>query len=190
MHVCRWHGVGWPVPARGARTTPPPMPPAARRLPTGLLPKSSVVATRWRHSTAGTWIPIAKRLARAFTLGWQAAIRRGTTRPTGAQSQPGRGASIVAWITWSLGLEWTRAASRQWATGGTIAAWAWGFHRCVDYLVSEPGVDAHRIAAVGHSRNGKTALLAAAFDERIAIAFPHQAGCGGSAPSQIGRAHV
>jgi hypothetical protein len=67
---------------------------------------------------------------------------------------------------------------------GTIAAWAWGYHRCVDYLVAEPGVDAHRIAALGHSRNGKTALLAAAFDERIAIAFPHQAGCGGSAPSR------
>ena len=67
---------------------------------------------------------------------------------------------------------------------GTLAAWAWGFHRCVDYLVTEPSVDKHRIATVGHSRNGKTALIAAAFDERIAIAFPHQAGCGGSAPSR------
>lgn len=67
---------------------------------------------------------------------------------------------------------------------GTIAAWAWGFQRCVDYLVTDREVDARRIAAVGHSRNGKTALLAAAFDERIAIAFPHQAGCGGSAPSR------
>jgi len=67
---------------------------------------------------------------------------------------------------------------------GTIAAWAWGFHRCVDYLVTERDVDARRIAALGHSRNGKAALLAAAFDERIAMAFPHQAGCGGSAPSR------
>jgi hypothetical protein len=67
---------------------------------------------------------------------------------------------------------------------GTLAAWAWGYHRCVDYLVTDPEVDARRIAALGHSRNGKTALLAAAFDERIAIAFPHQAGCGGSAPSR------
>jgi dienelactone hydrolase len=67
---------------------------------------------------------------------------------------------------------------------GTIAAWAWGFQRCVDYLVTDAQIDHHRIAAVGHSRNGKTALLAAAFDERIAIAFPHQAGCGGSAPSR------
>jgi hypothetical protein len=67
---------------------------------------------------------------------------------------------------------------------GTIAAWAWGFMRCMDYLLTNPAVDRHRIAAVGHSRNGKTALLAAAFDERIAMAFPHQAGCGGTAPSR------
>jgi dienelactone hydrolase len=67
---------------------------------------------------------------------------------------------------------------------GTLAAWAWGFHRCVDYLVTDSAADKTRIAALGHSRNGKTALLAAAFDERIAIAYPHQAGCGGSAPSR------
>jgi hypothetical protein len=67
---------------------------------------------------------------------------------------------------------------------GTIAAWAFGFHRCVDYLVQDPDIDRRRIAVVGHSRNGKTALLAAAFDERIALAIPHQAGCGGTAPSR------
>ena len=70
------------------------------------------------------------------------------------------------------------------ADRGTLAAWAWGFHRCVDYLTQDPDIDAGRIAAVGHSRNGKAALLAAAFDDRIGIAFPHQAGCGGSAPSR------
>ncbi len=72
----------------------------------------------------------------------------------------------------------------QAADRGTIAAWAWGFHRCVDYLMTDPRIDRRRIAAVGHSRNGKTALLAAAFDERIALAIPHQAGCGGTAPSR------
>jgi dienelactone hydrolase len=54
----------------------------------------------------------------------------------------------------------------------------------MDYLVTDQRIDGKRIAAVGHSRNGKTALLAAAFDERIALAIPHQAGCGGSAPSR------
>lgn len=67
---------------------------------------------------------------------------------------------------------------------GTIAAWAWGFHRAVDYLITDKDIDPKRIAVFGHSRNGKTALLAAAFDERIAAAFPHQAGCGGTAPSR------
>jgi dienelactone hydrolase len=67
----------------------------------------------------------------------------------------------------------------------TIACWAWGIHRAVDYLTTLKGaVDPDRIAAVGHSRLGKTALLAAAFDDRIALAIPLQAGTGGSAPSR------
>jgi hypothetical protein len=67
---------------------------------------------------------------------------------------------------------------------GTIAAWAWGISRAVDYLVTDPDIDPKRIASVGHSRLGKTAILAAAFDDRIALAVPLQAGCGGTAPSR------
>lgn len=67
----------------------------------------------------------------------------------------------------------------------TIMAWAGAFSRMVDYLVTVPEIDPRRIAVVGHSRNGKAALLAAAFDERIALVIPSQAGCGGSAPSRV-----
>jgi hypothetical protein len=67
---------------------------------------------------------------------------------------------------------------------GAVAAWAWGLQRVVDYLVTDRDIDKTRIAVVGHSRLGKTALLAAAFDDRIALAIPHQAGCGGTSPSR------
>jgi hypothetical protein len=67
---------------------------------------------------------------------------------------------------------------------GAVAAWAWGSQRVVDYLANDRDVDRKRIAVVGHSRNGKAALLAGAFDERISLVIPLQAGCGGTAPSR------
>lgn len=63
---------------------------------------------------------------------------------------------------------------------GTIAAWAWGTSRCVDYLVSDKAIAKDKIAVVGHSRGGKTALWAGATDERIALVIPNEAGCGGT----------
>ncbi|MCS7021910.1 MAG: acetylxylan esterase [Gemmataceae bacterium] len=66
----------------------------------------------------------------------------------------------------------------------TLMWWAWGIHNAVDYLLTLPHINGKRLAVVGHSRLGKTALLAGAFDERIAIIIPHQSGCGGAAPSR------
>jgi len=73
------------------------------------------------------------------------------------------------------------AGSDDW---GTIAAWAWGLQRAVDYLVTDNDVDKKRIALTGHSRLGKAAMLAGAFDDRVALVAPLQAGCGGTAPSR------
>ncbi|WP_114579274.1 acetylxylan esterase [Saliphagus sp. LR7] len=67
---------------------------------------------------------------------------------------------------------------------GTLAAWAWGLERCVTVLESEEHVDGTGICLSGHSRRGKAALLAAAFDERAAIAIPQKSGTGGTALSR------
>jgi hypothetical protein len=123
-----------------------------------------------RGSQAADW-PLAEIVRRGYGL---AAFYSGDVDPDRKEVSEG----LYAWLAGG------DSARNNPTNRGTIAAWAWGYHRCVDYLVTQPAVDAHRIAALGHSRNGKTALLAAAFDERIAIAFPHQAGCGGSAPSR------
>lgn len=67
---------------------------------------------------------------------------------------------------------------------GAVAAWAWGVQRVVDYLVTDRDLDSKKISVVGHSRNGKAAIVAGATDERIALVIPLQAGCGGTSPSR------
>jgi len=68
---------------------------------------------------------------------------------------------------------------------GILSAWAWGMSRVLDWIETEPLLDPERVAAVGLSRNGKTALIAGAFDERFAMTVSCCSGCSGAKLNHI-----
>lgn len=70
-------------------------------------------------------------------------------------------------------------APRGREAGGKLAVWAWCAQRLLDYGLTLPQTDAACTAVVGHSRLGKTALLAAAQDARFRFVYSCCAGCGG-----------
>ncbi|HUR46349.1 MAG TPA: hypothetical protein VMZ27_10785, partial [Candidatus Saccharimonadales bacterium] len=83
----------------------------------------------------------------------------------GADTKDDTGAWTAIWPE----QDWTKLTRRAWAAS-----------RCVDYLLTLDTVDKNKIALTGHSRNGKTALIGAAFDQRIAAVISSSSGAGGA----------
>jgi hypothetical protein len=63
---------------------------------------------------------------------------------------------------------------------GVLSAWAWGASRFLDYLETDPAVNAKEVGVEGHSRWGKATVLTMALDQRFAIAYVSSSGEGGA----------
>lgn len=76
------------------------------------------------------------------------------------------------------------------ASAGALMAFAWATSRIIDILEETPSVNisTQKLAVTGCSRNGKGALVAGAFDERIALTIPQESGSGGDACWRTSRA--
>jgi hypothetical protein len=113
-------------------------------------------------------------LQRLLRRGWgYVAIDSTSAQPDSLPNGAGIGAGIIGLAN--------RGKPRRMDQWGAVRAWAWADSRLLDYLVTDPDVDARRIGIFGHSRFGKAALVAMAFDPRFAIGYISAAGAGGSA---------
>lgn len=72
-------------------------------------------------------------------------------------------------------------------SASAMTAWAWGISRIIDVLETAPNsrIDLTKLAVSGCSRNGKGALVAGAFDTRIALTIPQESGSGGAGSWRI-----
>lgn len=107
---------------------------------------------------------------RVLQKGWGFAV----IIPTSFQAD--NGAGLRAGI---IGLR-NKGQPRQPDDWGTLKAWAWGVSRTIDYLEGDKNVDAKRVGIEGLSRYGKAALVAMAYEPRLAIGFIGSSGAGGA----------
>jgi hypothetical protein len=95
-----------------------------------------------------------------------------------ASIQADNGAGLTRGI---IGLV-NRGQPRKPEDWGALRAWAWGAGRALDYLETDPAVDAKHVGIEGVSRYGKAALVTMAFDQRFAMVLVGSSGKGGATP--------
>ena len=106
-----------------------------------------------------------------------------------------RGYAAVMFSNWDVALDdkekcFSSGVFRAWGPSseaertdtdwGAISAWAWGASRVLDWIETQGDFDAKRVAVIGHSRGGKTALWAGVTDTRFALACVNDSGCSGA----------
>jgi len=124
----------------------------------------------------GFWTPLDRYWGICSPHGWGVCVF-----DCGAL-QPDNGAGLAGYL---IGL-CNRGNWRKPSDWGTLAAWAWGVGRLIDYFETDPQIDARRIGVAGHSRYGKAAIVAMAYEPRLAVAFPS---CAGSLGTKMNRRH-
>jgi hypothetical protein len=123
-----------------------------------------------RRPSAAALPPGPNWQEQVLAKGWGYAVLLATS------IQPDNGAGLTQGI---IGLA-NRGEPRKLDDWGALRAWAWGASRALDYFETDKAVDAKQVGIEGHSRYGKAALVAMAYDQRFAIAYVSSSGEGGA----------
>jgi len=191
-------GAGRGAPGAAATPPPPPTPPygpnafapppaAMRGGPPGAVPAAAANGRGAVPGAPGAAAPLAGRGAPGA-----GGPGRGPAGPTWQQQVLAKGwgyaslnpGSIQADNGWGLTLGiiglMNHGQPRKPDDWGSLRAWAWGASRAIDYFETDKAVDAKRIAIEGHSRYGKAALVAMAYEPRMWTAYVSSSGEGGA----------
>ena len=147
------------------------LPPEAKRVPAFVYPYLEVM---WGHDGITPETPETPSLpVQAIAARGYAVLVFNTAEVAPDDKQPGNELSRGVFAAFG-------PKARTATSWGTISAWAWGASRGLDFLETQPEIDASRVAVIGHSRGGKTALCAGLTDERFALTVSNDSGCSGA----------